>query len=92
MRPVAIAALLLAVIAVFLVVRAVRGRRSAMTAVQTEVVARRDISQTVEGHRHGGARRDRGDQSRRPRARILRMPVEIGSVVRAGELLARSIP
>ena len=88
MRPVAIAALLLAVVAVFLVVRAVRGRRSAVMAVQTEAVARRDISQTVEAT--GTVEPvEIVEIKSKASGQILRMPVEIGSVVRAGDLLAQ---
>jgi multidrug efflux pump subunit AcrA (membrane-fusion protein) len=48
MRPALIGALLLAVVAVFLVVRVLRGRSAAVAAVTVEAVSRRDIAQTVE--------------------------------------------
>jgi HlyD family secretion protein len=88
LRPLAIAALLLAVVAVFFVVRAVRGRRAAVTAVQTEAVARRDISQTVEAT--GTVEPiEVVEIKSKASGEILRMPVEIGSVVKAGDLLAQ---
>jgi multidrug efflux pump subunit AcrA (membrane-fusion protein) len=87
-RPVAIAALVIAMIAVFFVVRAVRGRRSAVTTVQTEVVARRDISQTVEAT--GTVEPvEIVEIKSKASGQILKMPVEIGSVVKAGDLLAQ---
>jgi HlyD family secretion protein len=87
-RPVAIAALLLAVIAVFFVVRAVRGRRSTVTTVETEAVARRDISQTVEAT--GTVEPvEIVEIKSKASGQILKMPVEIGSVVKAGDLLAQ---
>ena len=88
MRPVAIAALLFVVIAAFFVVRVVRGRRSAVTSVQTEAIARRDISQSVEAT--GTVEPvEIVEIKSKASGQILRMPVEIGSVVRAGELLAQ---
>jgi HlyD family secretion protein len=86
-RPLAIGALLLAVVVVFLVVRA-RGRHSAAMDVQTEAVARRDISQTVEAT---GTLEpiEIVEIKSKASGQILRMPVEIGSVVRAGDLLAQ---
>ncbi len=91
MRPVAIAALLLAVIAVFLVVRAVRGRRSAVTAVQTEAVARRDIAQTVEAT--GTVEPVEVTEIRsKASGQIIKMAVEIGSAVKTGDVLAQVDP
>ena len=87
MRPLAIAALVVAVVAVSLVVKAVRGRRSVM-AVQTEAVARRDILQSVEAT--GTVEPvEIVEIKSKASGQILRMPVETGSVVKAGDLLAQ---
>jgi len=88
MRPALIAGLLLAVVAAFLVARAIRGRRAALTAVQTEAVARRDISQTVEAT--GTVEPvEIVEIKSKASGQILKMPVEVGSVVKAGDLLAQ---
>ena len=84
----AIAALVVVVVAAWLWVRAARARRAAVTAVQTEAVARRDISQTVEAT--GTVEPvEIVEIKSKASGQILRMPVEIGSVVRAGDLLAQ---
>ena len=88
MRPALIVALLLAAVVVFLVVRAVRGRRATVAAVQTEAVSRRDIAQTVEAT--GTVEPvEIVEIKSKASGEILRMPVEVGSVVKAGDLLAQ---
>jgi len=91
MRPLAIAAVLLAVVAVLLIVRAVRGRRSAVAAVQTEAVGRRDIAQTVEAT--GTVQPIEVTEIRsKASGQIVRMPVQIGSAVKTGDMLAQVDP
>ena len=88
MRPALIAGLLLAVVAAFLVARAIRGRHAALTAIQTEAVGRRDISQTVDAT--GTVEPvEIVEIKSKASGQILKMPVEVGSVVKAGDLLAQ---
>lgn len=87
-RPALIVALLLVVVAVFLVVRAMRGGRAAVAAVATERVSRRDIAQTVEAT--GTVEPiEVVEIKSKASGEILRMPVEVGSVVKTGDLLAQ---
>ena len=90
-RLLAIAGLLLALIVVFLVVRAVRSRRSAVTALVTEAVVRRDIAQTVEAT--GTVEPVEITEIRsKASGQIIRMPVQIGSAVKTGDVLAQIDP
>jgi HlyD family secretion protein len=86
-RPVLLAAAL-AGVAVIAVSCSVMGRSRKVSTVVTEVVARRDIDQTVQAT--GTVEPvETVEIKSKASGQILRMPVEVGSVVRAGQLLAQ---
>lgn len=88
MRPVLVVGLLLVVVVVFLGVRAMLGRRATVAAATVEAVSRRDIAQTVEAT--GTVEPvEIVEIKSKASGQILRMPVEVGSVVKAGDLLAQ---
>ena len=75
-------------IVVALVARRMMNRHNPADDMPLETVSRRDIAQTDRGHGHRVAGRDRRDQVKAS-GQIIKMPVEIGSVVKSGDLLAQ---
>ena len=87
-RPVSLAVALVVVGAVLGVSCSVLGRARKASTVVTEAVARRDIDQTVQAT--GTVEPvETVEIKSKASGQILRMPVEVGSVVRAGQLLAQ---
>ena len=88
LRPALLVLAIAVVVAAFLVVRGLTRHGSAAPTVSFEPVARRDISQTVEAT--GTVQPiEIVEIKSKASGQILRMPVEIGSVVKAGDLLAQ---
>jgi HlyD family secretion protein len=87
-RPLGLALLALAAIAVFLIVRSSMRPRAAVAAVSVEPVSRRDITLTIEAT--GTVEPiDLVEVKSKASGQIIRMPVEVGSVVKKGDLLAQ---
>lgn len=81
-------ALALVVVGALTVSCSMMGRSRKAATVVTEVVARRDIDQTVQAT--GTVEPvEKVEIKSKASGQILRMPVEVGSVVRAGQLLAQ---
>ncbi len=83
-----IAAVVAAVVVAVVVVRNAASRRVTTSAVQTEAVARRTITVTIEAT--GTVEPiDLVEVKSKASGQILKMPVQVGSVVKAGDLLAQ---
>ncbi len=88
LRPGPLVGAVVVIVAVVLVARFAFHRRSDAPVIPVEQVGRRDISQTVEAT--GTVQPIETTEIRsKASGQITRMPVEIGSVVRAGDLLAQ---
>jgi HlyD family secretion protein len=88
LRPLVLVPAIVLIVGAALLVRGFLGRSTTQLTVATEAIARRDISQSVEAT---GTVEPVVIVEIKSKAsgQILRMPVEIGSVVRTGDLLAQ---
>ena len=87
-RPVWLVIAAIAAIAAVVVVRTVATRKAPTAAVPVETVERRDIAMTIEAT--GTVEPiDLVEVKSKASGQIVRMPVQVGSVVRAGDLLAQ---